>query len=143
VKFSYTRYSESVLRPVIPITLHHDAAVADYTVLIDSGADINVFAYELAEYLGIDVQTGEARTFVGVSGRPEEFFLHPIKLEVGNQVIPVEAGFARSMDQKPYGIVGQRGFFDQFRVMFDLTTEVIELTPRRPLQVARERGKAA
>jgi hypothetical protein len=143
VKFNYTRYSDHVLRPVIPITLHHDAAVAEYTVLIDSGSDINVFAYELAEHLGIDAQSAAAQTFVGVSGQPEEFYIHPIELEVGGQAIAVEAGFAKSMDQKPYGIVGQRGFFDQFRVAFDLLAEAIELTPHRPLRAAREREKAA
>jgi hypothetical protein len=127
VKFNYIRYSEKILRPIIPIAVHHDAAVADYTVLIDSGADLSVFAYELGEYLGIDVPSGVAGTFVGVAGQPEKFYIHPIKLEVGSRAITVEAGFAKSMDQKPYGIVGQQGFFDQFRVAFDLQAEVIEL----------------
>jgi hypothetical protein len=142
VKFRYAR-SEDILRPVIPIALHHDAGVTDYEVLIDSGADVNVFAYQLGEYLGIDVASGTSSTLVGIAGKPEEFYLHPIKLEVGGQVLMVEAGFAKSMDQKPYGIVGQRGFFDQFRVTFDLPAEVIELTPHRAVRSVQERERAA
>jgi hypothetical protein len=142
VKFKYARY-EDILRPVIPIALHHDAGVTDYEVLVDSGADVNVFAYQLGEYLGIDVSSGIPSTLVGVAGQPEDFYLHPIKLEVGGWVITVEAGFAKSLDHKPYGIVGQRGFFDQFRVSFDLPAESLEVSPHRRLQVARGREKAA
>jgi len=135
VKFKYARY-EDRLRPVIPIALHHDAGMTDYEVLIDSGADVNVFAYQLGEYLGIDVASGSSSTLVGVAGIPEEFYFHRIRLDVGGQVITVEAGFAKAMDHMPYGIVGQRGFFDQFRVTFDLLAEVIELTPRREREMA-------
>jgi hypothetical protein len=127
VTFKYARYSPDILRPVIPIAVHHGARVADYEVLIDSGADINLFAYQLGEYLGLDVRSGVVATMAGVTGQPEKFYFHPIAIELGGQTFEVQAGFSESMNNKPHGIVGQQGFFDLFKVTFDLANEEIEL----------------
>ena len=83
----------------------------------------------LGEYLGIDVPSGVKREFRGVGGEPQPFYLHPIKIVVGGLTFQVEAGFSKALDDKPYGIVGQRGFFDLFKITVNLANEDIELLP--------------
>jgi len=100
-----------------------------YEVLIDSGADISVFSYQLGEYLGLDPTTGVHSELVGVTGEPEDFYICPIEIVIGPLTLRTRAGFLRSMDDKPYGVVGQDGFFDLFDVAFKLSKEEIELTP--------------
>jgi hypothetical protein len=129
VTFKYKRQSKLLLRPIIPVRVQFDARSLRYEVLIDSGADINVFAYQLGEHLGIDVPSGEKAEILGFTGEPEELYLHPVELMIGGQIFRTRAGFMNSMDDKPYGIVGQHGFFDLFRTTFDLPNEDIELLP--------------
>lgn len=125
--FQYARYSSDILRPVIPIAVHHGSNVLDYEVLIDSGADLNVFGYQVGEYLGIDPTGGRVATMTGATGEPQDFYIHPVVIEVAGQAFEVQAGFAKAIDDKPYGIVGQQGFFDFFEITFNLEREQIEL----------------
>ncbi|WP_239310619.1 hypothetical protein [Frankia sp. Cj3] len=125
--FRYARYSDDILRPVIPIALHHGANILDYEVLIDSGADLNIFGYQVGEYLGIDPTHGRMATMMGATGEPQDFYIHPITIEVAGLTFEAQAGFAKALDDKPYGIVGQQGFFDLFQITFNLAREEIEL----------------
>ncbi len=103
MKFRYKKYGQ-VLRPVIEIRVRgkKDESVR-YEVLVDSGADLCLFDAEIGEAVGIKV----------ADGKPREVFM------------PQVAG--RAM---PYGLVGQRGFFDAFVVKFDLHKEEVELKQR-------------
>lgn len=47
MKFKYKAYDKGVLRPVIPLQIIHKETVVFYEVLIDSGADANIFSIEL------------------------------------------------------------------------------------------------
>lgn len=116
-------------RPVIPVRVQVADRSRRSEVLVDSGADINVFSYELGEHLGIDVPSGKRAEILGFTGEPEVFYLHPVELVINGHTIRTRAGFAKSLDDKPYGIVGQRGFFDFFRITFDLVNEDVELRP--------------
>ena len=126
--FKYARRSASILRPVIPVDLEHDGYVVPYEVLVDSGADINLFAYELGELLGFDVPAGESAEATGMTGEPAKVYIHQVRLILGGQSYNVRAGFTKALDDGPYGVVGQFGFFDLFRVTFDLSREEIELS---------------
>jgi len=77
---------------------------------------------------GIDVESGEAASFVGVTGVGAELYFHDVVLRVGTHQVKVRAGFT-DLPGKAYGVVGHRGFFDQFMVIFDLKAEEIELIP--------------
>ena len=113
---------------MIPIAIHHGSSVLDYEVLIDSGADINLFGYQVGEYLGIDPANGRIATMMGATGEPQDFYIHPVAIEVAGQTFEIQAGFARAIDDKPYGIVGQQGFFDLFEITFNLAREQVELS---------------
>ena len=132
MKFDYKRYGKT-LRPIIPVTIRHGETEIGYHVLVDSGADLCIFHEEIGTALGIDVRTGEKHEVFGVGGKASLYYLHTVMLSVGGWPHKVEAGFMPDVAGRvmPYGIVGQKGFFDLFVVKFDLLKEEVELKPRQ------------
>ena len=129
MNFPYIQYDFAPSpRPVIPIRVELDGQSLRYSVLVDSGADMNVFDRAIAEAMGIDVESGDAASFSGVTGSSSDLYFHDVVLGVGSRQVKVRAGFT-DLPGKAYGVVGQRGFFDQFIVIFDLKAEEIELIP--------------
>ena len=132
MKFSYKRYGPNTVRSVIPIKLVKGDRSFGYEVLVDSGADLCIFHAEIGEILGIDVKKGAAREVFGVGGKASVYYLHKVTVEVGGWPFEIEAGFMPDVSGRrmPYGVVGQKGFFDIFVVKFDLLKEEIELKQR-------------
>ncbi len=128
LKFKYARYSDTLVRPVIPVTVRHSRRTVAYELLIDSGADLNIFDAALAVDLGIDVEAGVEATVLGATGEVERVFVHPVTLTVGDHTYKTRAAFMLRVADSCYGLAGQRGIFDQFRVTFDLQAEEIELS---------------
>ena len=131
MKFNYKTYG-SISRPVIEIILKNGENSIRYEVLVDSGADLCIFDAEIGEALGIDVQKGQKKEVFGVGGKTSIFFLHKVDIEVGGWVYKIEAGFMPDVAGRvmPYGLVGQKGFFENFIVKFDLLKEEIDLKTR-------------
>ena len=127
MKFRYKRYSPTILRPVIPILIANKNVSIQYEVLIDSGADICIFDAEIAEILGITIQSGEKQTVSGITGIPEFYYLHAVTLIIGGHKHKTKVGFLKNYNNQSYGVVGQKGFFDKYSVKFDLNKEEIEL----------------
>ncbi len=128
MKFRYTHYG-SVSRPVIPVKLKHRGQEIGYHVLVDSGADMCLFHAEIGEAIGIDITKGTAKEVFGVGGKASIYYQHRIVIEVGGWEYEIEAGFLPNVGIKSvtYGIVGQRGFFEFFKVIFDQQSDEIEL----------------
>ena len=131
MKFSYKKIGARILRPVIPIEFLYNEEVVRYEVLVDSGADCNILPAEIGELLGIDVETGRKSNVGGITGGGMPFFLHTVTMRVGGWSYEVPVGFMPSMPALGYGVVGQHGFFDLFRVIFDNRCGEIELKPYR------------
>ncbi len=131
MKFDYKRYGKT-LRPVIPVTLQHGETKIGYHVLVDSGADLCLFDEQIGDALDIAVRSGEKREVFGIGGKASFYYLHVVTLIVGGWPHKVEVGFMPEVAGRviPYGVVGQKGFFDLFVVKFDLLKEEVELKPR-------------
>ena len=132
MKFRYANYGKT-LRPVIPIKLRNKDREIGYQVLVDSGADMCLFDAEIGEAIGIDVRKGVAREAFGIGGKASIYYMQKVVVEVGGWPYEIEAGFMPSGPGRtvPYGVVGQKGFFDLFVVKFDLLREEIELKERK------------
>jgi len=132
MKFYYKRYGANTLRPVIPITLQHNGVSLGYEVLVDSGADFCIFDAEIGEALGIDIKKGTPQEVFGVGGKASIYFLHKLDINIGGWVYTISAGFMPNVAGRvmPYGLVGQRGFFEHLIVKFDLKKEEIEVKIR-------------
>ena len=131
MNFKYKKYAPNVLRPVIPVEIHYNDIEVPYEVLVDSGADICVFDAGIAEILGINLKSGREDKIAGLTGASEPFYLHTVIISVGGWEYEVEVGFLPNIGKYGYGVVGQRGFFENFVVKFDIKKEEIELKPRK------------
>ena len=131
MKFKYKTYG-LIPRPVIEITLKHIDNLIRYEVLVDSGADICLFSQSVGEAIGVDIKSGKIREVFGVGGKASLYYLHKISIEVGGWNYEIEAGFMPDVAGRtmPYGLVGQKGFFENFIVKFDLLKEEVDLKTR-------------
>lgn len=127
MKFRYKRYGPGVLRPVIPVTLTINGQKIQYEALVDSGADMCIFDAQLADIAGLDVTTGKLRKVAGVTGQSEVQYVHPMTINVGGWEKEIEAGLLPNIGKYGYGILGQQGFFEFFKVTFDFAKETIEI----------------
>lgn len=120
-----------VHRPVIDILLMFGSKSIEYEALIDSGADFCIFHTEMAEILGIPVAKGKRMTFYGTGGTPQTAYFHEVQIEICGWQMDLYAGFSSDMKSLPYGLLGQTGFFDRFKVEFDYQNKRMELKPKR------------
>ena len=131
MKFKYKKFGQSP-RPVIEIRVKNKNESLRYEVLIDSGADICLFDANVGKAIGLDVEKGKKCEVFGVGGKTSIYFLCPVQIEIDGWSYNVEAGFMLEVAGRvlPYGIVGQKGFFENFIVKFDLLKEEIEFKTR-------------
>ena len=141
MKFPYEKYPaypipthpnrKSVLRPTIPVYLINKDTGAEtgYLALIDSGADYCIFHASIGEVAGIDVESGGKMEYIGVSGVKQAAYFHNVVISIGGWKLGCYVGFSYDFDkiQIPYGILGQDGFFDKFKVVLDANKLEIEL----------------
>jgi hypothetical protein len=146
MRFEYKRYGQPqgapIERPVIPIVLRNvrdtaSSAIA-YEALVDSGSDRNIFPAEIADLLGIDLTSEPTSVrYVGgvVAGERRPVYFHPIEIEVGGLGGPAfmtTAGFMSEFSKGGYGLLGRKGFFDEFNfVKFKDAEHVLEIGKRR------------
>jgi hypothetical protein len=128
MKFKYKKYG-TTLRPVIPVVLTHKGTRLGYEVLVDSGADMCIFHAEIGEALGIDILKGKKQEVFGVGGKASVYYMHKVTIAVGGWEYNIDAGFLPDVSGRVmrFGLVGQQGFFSNFKVSFDLSKESIEL----------------
>ncbi len=116
-------------RPYLIVRLINGDRHKDVISLVDSGADLCLFHSDIGRMLGIEIAAAPKLAFQGVSGAKEVAYLHRVDLVVrGLNAITLEVGFTNSMAAGT-GLLGQRGFFEQFRINFDLSQKFFEVIP--------------
>lgn len=126
---SYQRSAEEMdHRPILPIVIHGARSTA-VSALIDSGADRSVFHVSIADEIGIPLEAGEKEIFSGIEGGALPARLHRVKIEIMGMEGSTEliAGFVDADGVS--AILGQDGFFDQYRIKFEKDHDTFEITP--------------
>lgn len=131
IKYKYEEYDAAVYRPVIPLILSFKDKSFSYSALIDSGADFCLFDTSVAASLGIELQDGVRSEAFGIGGPAQELYIHVINITVDKIRYQAKVGFIKNMTQTGYGILGQVGFFDKFKVSFDYANKEIILEPSK------------
>jgi hypothetical protein len=137
LKFDYRKFPadpskafplrQSAARPVIPVTLINADKRVTYYAIIDSGADLCIFHAEIGEQIGLDIESGKVLVFNGITKEQLTAYFHDIKISIGGYEYDCYAGFSRGLNNMPYGLLGEVGFFDLFNIVFDYNKERIEL----------------
>lgn len=126
-------FGQSILKPIIPVIISVSGGKSTmYAALIDSGADFCIFDAEIGEYLEINIENGIKIGFGGIQeSNGAEAFLHEVILNIGGHDYRTVVGFSYDVAKHGFGILGQKGFFDIFKVSFDYRKEEIELIERK------------
>jgi hypothetical protein len=138
MKFKYRKTPDDtdpskrwIARPILQVRLYYGLKHQDIRCLVDSGADDCLFHTSVGERLGIDVQAGRLKRFAGIAaGQFVDAYMHTIQTQIQglSEKIDLEAGFTDS--EWVYGILGQSGFFQNYRVTFERFRGRFEVTSR-------------
>lgn len=133
MRFEFGRLPGKIaeLQPVVPVRFP-DLAGVEVPALIDSGAVANRFHAQYGEQLGLDLSTGRVDPFDVAGGHYVSHVL-PVRITVGRWTWEAPIAFVEDWNHG-HGILGLRGFFDQFVVRFDAANDYCALTRRRPVQ---------
>jgi hypothetical protein len=118
----------SARRPVVSLTVVNGKNRLSCNALVDSGADHCLFPRSFMQPLGLDPLKApvEMTSGVGSTNVPTHFSNVVIDLQ-GVIQIPVYAGFSTGMDQLGFGLLGQAGFFEAFKITFDFANKIYYL----------------
>ena len=111
--------------PVVNVRLsrHHSRPTRTIECWIDSGADVCMFHAGICHSLGIKrIQDGIRADIHGIVGSlPVPTYFHRVKVLIFGETFETMAGF--SQDLAVAGILGLRGFFENFVVTIDSSTD--------------------
>ena len=129
--FEYKKFG-NFWRPIIPITLKHNKKELKYVALLDSGSDFNIFHSEIAEVFDIDLTKLSKSTFGGINkGTRGLMQMTAIEIGIDDYTFDAPIYFSPDISLDGYGIVGQQGFFDKFKILFNFKARKIELKKSR------------
>ena len=127
--FQYEKVTPTIIRPIIPIYLHAKGNLYGYKVLIDSGADNNIFHADIGRVLGLKIEDGKLYRFGGIKSAPlVNGYIHKVELEVKEDKYSCEVVFSDHISDNGFGVLGQIGFFDRYNVEFSYQKEIIKIT---------------
>lgn len=115
-------------RPHVPIRLYGPKGSIQVSALVDSGADLCYFDQGLGEIIGLDITSGTAGEVMGIEGKRMPVYMHTIRLSVDGMPGDIEltAGFTPSKGVS--ALLGQEGFFDAFRIIFERHKGIIDIS---------------
>ena len=124
-----------IYRPILPFAISYQGGRAiKYFGLVDSGADTALIVAELASLIGIkNIDTGREESVTGIGGKSRVYF-HKVTVTVGGHDFVVEAGFTidSTLSALGYGLLGQKGLFDDCTIKFNRRKFEMEITPIPP-----------
>jgi hypothetical protein len=139
MRFPYTQIGSSIpARPYLRISLRHGFFTTDpMYALVDSGSDYSLFPYEIASrVLKIDLQNPPAEqwVFYGTSGLKQFGYLAEVEIAIfgsKGETAHCSTKVAFCPDfQFPGGpLLGQKGFFSNFKVTFAQRENCFEIEP--------------
>lgn len=116
----------AVLHVQISNTFKHSPPTKRFEATLDSGASQCLFHSDVGKAIGLKIESGEKVETIGVDGNRTEIYLHNVSLHVpGGHILKIKAGFTPKLPL--VGLLGMTGFFDNFKVIFDPTTNEFEL----------------
>ncbi len=123
-----TKRRKTLWRPIVEIILVYGKRIVAYPVLIDSGSDYNIFHSGVAEALDINLTFGKKRRLYGLGEQPIKGYEHKIDLKmVGLKTVKSSAIFTKELSDHAFGVLGNVGFFNHFKVQFDYGNKIIDI----------------
>jgi len=125
--FPGSKRQSIIYRPIIPVTITYKKKLVVFQTLIDSGADYNIFHGDIAAYLGINLTKGSKKNISGLSGGKIKGYTHKVHLKINQCYFPSEITFSNQIPDNALAVLGNKGFFNKFKVTFNLKELKINL----------------
>ncbi len=123
--YRHERRGDEIRYPLLEITVFTTTEEVPLMSIVDSGAEHTVFHSDVAERLGFDVTEHPKAVLEGVGG-VEDGHMIRVGLRLGRHQWDSNAIFTDGV--KPgSGLLGQRGFFEFFKVTFDYQERAMDI----------------
>ena len=118
-----------IYRPVAKVTLKAPSVnkFVGIWMVVDTGADYNVFHADIADYLGIALTKGKSMRITGIGGDSIKGYLHEVEIKVGKNLVKTSIIFSRHIPNNATAVLGNQGFFNHFCVTFDYKSKTIRI----------------
>ena len=114
--------------PIIKLSLIYQETKFTIEALVDSGANISVFGADIAESLGVKIESGK-RIFLGGVGGRILGYEHKIDMELAGKRFNAKVVFSAEYVVS-FNLVGRADVFDKFTICFDEARKQLELKPK-------------
>jgi len=114
--------------PVVKLSLIHQETKLIIEALVDSGANISIFSADVAESLGIDIESGKKMFLGGVGGRILGYE-HLVEMEIAGRRFSSKVVFSREF-LVSFNLIGRESVFDRFIICFNEKRRIVELRPQ-------------
>jgi len=125
VIFKYRREQSGILRPVADIVLKTAVGATGVALYIDSGADISMVPRQTGEALGFQEGKGKIQEMKGIAGEGVPFIEIIVNAVLGGEV-EVAIPIAWALIEGVPPLLGRKGIFDKFKIVFDEAEETVE-----------------
>lgn len=115
-----------VQEPRVALPLKTNTGYRDVVFLLDSGAVVSALPLQAAQETGVDLTKAKRITLQGFSGVPAFAYLDDITVKIAEVDYKFPAVFTES--EKTTYILGRKGFFDDFSIVFDHETRTIVIS---------------
>ncbi len=130
-KYPYFIPEANVYKPILPVILNFQKThriTNQIPALVDSGADVCFCHEDIANWLGsMDQKTKEHKEFTTANNEKFIAYKENISILVCGKQYDCPFYISKELPRQTPIILGQLGFFDHFKVIFDLANKEIEI----------------
>ena len=125
--------------PLLRIFLRQQINMHYVLALVDSGSADCVFPASVADLLRINIRSGQAQTFHGFDLSLVQGYIHKVQVQVAGFThwVTIDAVF---LESEGMSILGQRGFFEHYQVVFERWARQFEINTKTDALIRNRRG---
>jgi hypothetical protein len=124
VEFPYLKDAHGRYAPIIYLQAWTGNRWLYLQAYVDSGASWSVFHLDVAQLLGIKLNTAKRRYVTLGNGSVLPVYLHPMKVRFAGAEFEAPAGFSDTLSVG-FNLLGRSGFFTRFQMCFDDRRKVL------------------
>ena len=132
MRFKYTLVEDSSLPKGVAYLPLIDIQIGKYKIpqkcLIDSGSPVTIIHSPIGVAAGLIPANGKKGSLFGVGAGKIKGYYHSVKLSLEGHEFKAMIFLSADL-MTPYGLLGQIGFFENFRVDFRLSHRYFNITP--------------
>lgn len=124
--------NDIVYKPYVYVRLGykktHKVTTSLVAALVDSGSDVCFCRKDIGVWLGVNFKNKENLLFTAANKTSFQAQREKIYLYFNKRMYECPFYFLDNLPQQTPIILGQKGFFDHFKIVFDLKNKEIEIT---------------